>query len=191
MAGREEEKRPEGAVAVALFSVSAGVFAMGVASLINQALNPLQWEPVPGVTPIEELQGGRKMLLMWSNFAQMASLFFVLFMVWMIAWMVLHESFARRRTVSRRWYVSAVVLLAAGLVLSFPPFYQWVFPQPVSGPLTLGKPFTSYREAPKGIRVAMTGLEVDGLLLASEHRATVQAPKGIPEPGGVVSRCPP
>ena len=135
-------------MAIALFSVSAGVFAMGLASLINQGLNPSQWVPVPGVTSIQQLEGGRKMILMWSNFAQMTALFFVLFIVWMVLWMVLHEGFARRRRVSRRWYIASAALLAVGLLCSFPPFYQWVFPQPVSGPLKLDQPFTSSIETP-------------------------------------------
>ena len=84
MAEEAYKKRPEGPVAMALFSVSAGVFAMGLASLINQALNPSQWVPVPGTTSIQQLEGGRKMILMWSNFAQMTALFFVLFIVWIV-----------------------------------------------------------------------------------------------------------
>jgi hypothetical protein len=148
-AGEESyERRPEGATAVAVFSGCAGVFAMGVASLINQALNPSQWVPITGVTSVDQLEGGRKMVLMWSNFAQMVGLFFVMFIVWVLTWTVLHESFARRRRVSRRWYVSSAALLLAGLVLSFPPFYQWVFPEPVSGPFRLGKPFTALEAAP-------------------------------------------
>ena len=131
-------RRPEGPVAVAIFSVCCGVFALGVASLINQALNPSQWIPIPGVTSPDELQGGRKMILMWSNFAQMTALFFILVIVWLVVWIVLYESFARRRRVSRRWYVVSAVLLVAGLVLSFPPFYQRVFREPVTGPMRLG-----------------------------------------------------
>ncbi len=140
--------RPEGPVAVAIFSVCCGVFALGVASLINQALNPSQWIPIPGVTSPDELQGGRKMILMWSNFAQMTALFFILVIVWLVVWIVLYEGFARRRKVSRRWYVVSAVLLVAGLVLSFPPFYQWVFREPVTGPMRLGRPFTYAPAAP-------------------------------------------
>jgi len=68
--------------------------------------------------------------------------------VWMVTWMVLHESFARRRRASRRWYAASVALLAVGLLLSFPPFYQRVFPQPVTGPFRLNQPFTSDIERP-------------------------------------------
>lgn len=141
-------RRPEGPVAVAIFSVCCGIFALGVASLINQALNPSQWIPIPGVTSPDELQGGRKMILMWSNFAQMTALFFILIIVWLVVWIVLYESFARRRSVGRRWYVVSAVLLVVGLVLSFPPFYQRVFREPVTGPMRLGRPFTYEPAAP-------------------------------------------
>ena len=139
---RAPARRPEGPIAAAIFAACCGVFAMGLASFINQALNPLQWVPIAGVTPIDQLHGGRKMALMWSNFAQMAGLLFVMVIVWLLVWVMLHEAFAHRRTVGRRWYVASLVLLVAGLVLSFPPFYQWVFREPVSAPLRLGSPFT-------------------------------------------------
>jgi hypothetical protein len=149
-------RRPEGPVAVAILSVCSGVFALGVASLVNQALNPSQWIPIPGVTSPDELQGGRKMVLMWSNFAQMTALFFILIIVWLVVWIVLYEGFARRRRVSRRWYVISAVLLVAGLVLSFPPFYQRVFREPVTGPMRLGRPFTytPAAPAPEGLAAA-------------------------------------
>ena len=135
-------ERPEGPMAVAIFAVCCGVFALGIASMVNQAFNPSQWVPIPGVTSPDELQGGRKMVLMWSNFAQMTGLLFVMIIVWLVVWAILHEGLSRARRVSRRWYIASAMLLVAGLLLSFPPFYQWVFPEPVAGPLRLGRPFT-------------------------------------------------
>lgn len=135
-------KRPEGPVAVAVFSACCGVFALGLASLINQGLNPLQWIPIPGVTPADQLQGGRKMVFMWSSFAQMTGLFFTMIIVWVVVWVVLHESYAHRARVGRGWYVASASLLAVGLLLSWPPFYQWVFREPFAAPLRLGQPFT-------------------------------------------------
>jgi len=145
-----DRKRPEGPVAIAVFSACCGIFALGLASLANQGLNPLQWIPIPGLTPADQLNGGRRMIFMWSNFAQMTGLFFTMIIVWVVVWVVLHESFAHRRKVSRRWYVASAVLLAAGLVLSCPPFYQWIFPEPFSAPLRLGQPFTGG----SGVRLA-------------------------------------
>jgi len=134
--------RREGPIAVAVFATACAVFAMGLASVANQGLNPLQWVPIPGLTPVDQLQGGRRMIFMWSQFAQMTGLFFTMIIVWLVVWVILHEAFAWRRTVPRRWYVASVALLAAGLVLSCPPVYQWIFPEPFSGPLRLGQPFT-------------------------------------------------
>jgi len=142
--------RPEGPVAIAVFSACCGIFALGLASLANQGLNPLQWIPIPGLTPADQLNGGRRMIFMWSNFAQMTGLFFTMMIVWVVVWVVLHESYAHRHKVGRRWYVASAALLAAGLVLSCPLFYQWIFPEPFSAPLRLGQPFTGG----SGVRLA-------------------------------------
>jgi hypothetical protein len=115
-------------VAVAIFSASVGVFALGVASVINQALNPSEWTPVLGVTPVDQLQGGRKMVLMWSSFAQMTGLFFVMIMAWVILWVILWEAYRMRETVGRGLYIASAALFASGLVFSFPPVYGWLFP---------------------------------------------------------------
>lgn len=173
--------RPEGPVAVAIFSACCGIFAVGLASLINQGLNPLQWIPIPGVTPADQLQGGRKMVFMWSNFAQMTGLFFTMIIVWVVVWVVLHESYAHRARVGRRWYVASAALLAVGLLFSCPPFYQWVFREPFAAPLRLGRPFTGG----SGMRAAPRR-EADGAdaaQTAAKRTATATPPRaGLPAP---------
>ncbi len=123
--------RREGPIGAALLSASIGIFVLGVASVINQALNPTEWIPPPGD------QGGAKMILMWSNFAVMTGLLFVTLMAWIVSWVILHETLAYRRTLRPRFWAVCVALTATGLVLSFPLVYGWLFPGEGSAPAPL------------------------------------------------------
>jgi hypothetical protein len=125
-AGRRPKRR--GPLAAAVLAVAAGQAMMGLVSLLNQYLNPEEWIPIPGVTPFPELEGGTRMILMWSNYAVMTGLCVLTALAWLITWAIAYEVLGKRRTVGRRVYWAAGILFGAGLLCSFTPFYNWLLP---------------------------------------------------------------
>ncbi len=123
-------RRPKrmGPVAAALLAVAVSQFTMGVFTLLDQWLNPTEWIPIPGVTPFTQLEGGTKMILMWSNYAVMTGLLMQTVIAWLVTWVIAYEAVGKRRRVGRRLYVTAAVLFAIGMVCTFPPFYNWLIP---------------------------------------------------------------
>ncbi len=123
-------RRPKrmGPVAAALLAVAVGQFTMGVFTLLDQWLNPTEWVPIPGVTPFTQLEGGTRMILMWSNYAVMTGLLMQTVIAWLVTWVIAYEAIGRRRRVGKRLYVTAAVLFVIGIVCTFPPFYNWLIP---------------------------------------------------------------
>jgi hypothetical protein len=115
-------ERRTGPVAAAFLGLCAGQFAMGVFSLVDQAVNPTEWVPPAG------REAGLKMVFMWSNYAVMTGLFVQTLMAWLITWAIAHEVLGRRRHVATRVWVVSGVLLGLGLLFSFTPFYNWLLP---------------------------------------------------------------
>jgi hypothetical protein len=117
-----------GPVAAALLAMAVAQFTMGVFTLLDQWLNPTEWVPIYGVTPIDKLEGGTKMILMWSNYAVMTGLLIQTVVAFLVTWAIAHEVLGARRRVGRRVYVTSFVLFAVGMVCTFPPFYNWLIP---------------------------------------------------------------
>lgn len=114
--------RRVGPAAAAFLGLCAGQFAMGFFSLVDQAVNPTEWIPPAG------REAGLKMVFMWSNYAVMTGLFIQTAIVWLVTWTIAHEVLARRRHVGTRFWVVSGILLGAGLLCSFTPFYNWLLP---------------------------------------------------------------
>jgi hypothetical protein len=127
-AGTARRQRRQGPAAAAVLAVCTGVLAMAVFTLLDQYLNPTEWVPIPGKTPVEELQGGSKMILMWSNYAVMTGLLMETIIVWLLTWAIAHEVLARKRTVGRAVWIVSACFLAVGLLFTFPPLYNWLIP---------------------------------------------------------------
>ncbi len=123
-------RRPKklGPVAAVILAVAVGQFTMGVFTLLDQWLNPTEWIPVPGVTPFTKLEGGTKMLLMWSNYAVMTGLLVQTVLGFLITWTIAHEAIGKRRHIGRKVWVASGILFVVGLVCTFPPFYNWLIP---------------------------------------------------------------
>jgi hypothetical protein len=95
---------PNGAALAALLAGGVGAFAMGLVIILNEAgvlTVPSLYEPAGGVT-------GRTTLAV---------------VVWLITWSVLHNRWKNRRVDPRRVFRLTMLLVAAGLVLSFPPVW--------------------------------------------------------------------
>ena len=114
--------RRTGPVAAAFLALCAGQFAMGVFSLVDQRVNPTEWIPPQG------REAGLKMVFMWSNYAVMTGLLLQTVIVWLVTWAIAHEVLAHRRHVNRRLWLVSSVMLGLGLLFSFTPFYNWLFP---------------------------------------------------------------
>lgn len=103
-----EDKREEGANGAALASFLAagiGAFAVGFFVIIHEAglfSAPALYGPAGGVS-------GR------TTFAAVT---------WLIGWVVLHSRWKDRQLESNRVYAATLVLIALGIVLSFPPVWQ-------------------------------------------------------------------
>ena len=103
-----EDKREDGSNGAALASFLAagiGAFAVGFFVIVNEAglfAAPALYGPAGGVS-------GR------TTFAAVT---------WLIAWAVLHRRWKDRQLESNRVYTATLVLIALGVVLSFPPVWQ-------------------------------------------------------------------
>ena len=103
-----EDKREDGSNGAALASFLAagiGAFAVGFFVIVSEAglfAAPALYGPAGGVS-------GR------TTFAAVT---------WLIAWAVLHRRWKDRQLESNRVYTATLVLIALGVVLSFPPVWQ-------------------------------------------------------------------
>ena len=99
------EGAPNGAALAAFLAAGIGAFAVGFFVIINETglfAAPALYGPAGGVS-------GR------MTFATV---------VWLIAWAVLHTRWKDREVTSKGVYAATLVLIALGVVLSFPPVWQ-------------------------------------------------------------------
>ena len=93
-----------GAAIAALLGAGVGAFAMGLVVILNEAgvfSAPSLYGPAGGVS-------GRTTIAV---------------VIWLIAWAVLHTRWKGRQVESRRIFTTTLVLIAVGLVLTFPPVW--------------------------------------------------------------------
>lgn len=99
------EDGPNGAAMAAFLGAAIGAFAMGAIVLLNEAgifAVPALYAPAGGVT-------GRTTLAV---------------VVWLIAWVLLHFRWKDRNLEARRVYLMAMILIAVGVLGTFPPVWQ-------------------------------------------------------------------
>jgi len=105
-----EETRVEvanGAALAAMLGAGIGAFAIGLFVIVNEAglfAAPALYGPAGGVS-------GR------TTFAAV---------IWLLAWAMLHMRWKDRQLDGRSVFVATLVLIAVGLLLSFPPVWQLV-----------------------------------------------------------------
>jgi hypothetical protein len=100
----ERDSAANGAELAAFVGAGIGAFAMGLFVILNEAglfAAPSLYGPAGGVS-------GR------TTFAAA---------VWLIAWVVLHRRWKARQIEPRRPFLTAMILTALGVVLTFPPVW--------------------------------------------------------------------
>lgn len=100
----EREGLPNGSALAAFLAAGIGAFAMGLFVILNEAglfAAPSLYGPAGGVS-------GR------TTFAVV---------VWLIAWAALHARWKARTMASRGVHAATLVLIALGLILTFPPVW--------------------------------------------------------------------
>ncbi|HET9441156.1 MAG TPA: hypothetical protein VFO52_13345 [Longimicrobiales bacterium] len=93
-----------GAALAAFFAAGIGAFAMGFVIILNEIgifTAPSLYEPAGGVT-------GRTATAV---------------VIWLIAWGILHSRWKQRAVDARRIFSITLVLIAVGILLSFPPVW--------------------------------------------------------------------
>jgi hypothetical protein len=101
------EDKPEGPIAAAVIAGGIGAAALGV------------------VTTLAEASEGFREWLQWSDaVGPLSGKVLVAVAVWLVAWAVLHLALRRRPYETRRALVISLVLIAVGVVGTFPIFFQ-------------------------------------------------------------------
>jgi hypothetical protein len=103
----EYPDRPEGPISAAIIAGGIGAFALGVVTTLSEAstrvADGLEWSkrvgPLSGKT-------------------------IVALLVWLLAWGVLHLAYRERAFETRRALTISLVLIALGLLGTFPEFFQ-------------------------------------------------------------------
>lgn len=96
-----------GAALAAFLAAGIGAFAMGLVVILNEAglfAAPSLYGPAGGVS-------GRTTIAT---------------VIWLIAWAVLHSRWKDREVEPRRVHRATLILIALGLVLTFPPVWKLV-----------------------------------------------------------------
>jgi hypothetical protein len=99
--------RPEGPIAAAIIAGGVGAVALGV------------------VTTLAEASTGVKDWLAWSDrVGPLSGKTILAVVVWLVAWAVLHVALRGRPYETRRALVVSLVLIALGVLGTFPTFFQ-------------------------------------------------------------------
>lgn len=107
LAGIAFTDKPEGPIAAAVLAGGVGAAALGV------------------VTTLAEVSEGIRSWLQWSDaVGPLSGKVLVAVAVWLVAWAILHAALRRRRYETRRALVVSLVLIAVGVVGTFPTFFQ-------------------------------------------------------------------
>ena len=103
----EFEDRPEGPIAAAVIAGGVGAAALGV------------------VTTLAEASTGVSDWLAWSDrVGPLSGKTILAVVVWLVAWAVLHAALRGRPYETRRALVVSLVLIALGVLGTFPTFFQ-------------------------------------------------------------------
>jgi hypothetical protein len=107
LAGIAFADKPEGPIAAAVLAGGIGAAALGV------------------VTTLAEVSEGLRSWLQWSDaVGPLSGKVLVAVGVWLVAWAILHVALRRRPYETRRALVVSLVLIAVGVVGTFPTFFQ-------------------------------------------------------------------
>jgi hypothetical protein len=102
-----DSPHPNGSAVAAFLGAGIGALAMGVVVLINEAglfAAPALYGPAGGVS-------GRTTLAV---------------MVWLVAWVVLHNRWKGRELAPGRIYLTTLGLIALSVVATCPPVWGWL-----------------------------------------------------------------
>src|SRR6266700_4091346 len=106
-AGIEFEDKPEGPIAAAILAAGIGCLAMGVVTTLAEASTSIADK------------------LSWSDrVGPLSGKTIIAVAVWLVAWAVLHLVFRAKEFETRRALAVALVLVALGVVGTFPTFFQ-------------------------------------------------------------------
>jgi hypothetical protein len=101
------QDKPEGPIAAAIIAGGVGAAALGV------------------VTTLAEASEGIRNWLQWSDaVGPLSGKVLMAVGVWLVAWMILHAVLRRRPYETRRALVVSLILIAVGVVGTFPTFFQ-------------------------------------------------------------------
>jgi hypothetical protein len=107
LAGIAFADKPEGPIAAAIIAGGVGAATLGVA------------------TTLAEASEGIRSWLQWRDaVGPLSGKVLVAVLVWLVAWAVLHVALRRRPYETRRALVISLVLIAVGVVGTFPIFFQ-------------------------------------------------------------------
>jgi hypothetical protein len=107
LAGVAFTDKPEGPIAAAIIAGGVGAAALGV------------------VTTLAEASTGVSDWLQWSDrVGPLSGKMIVAVVVWLVAWAVLHAALRGRPYETRRALVVSLVLIALGVLGTFPTFFQ-------------------------------------------------------------------
>jgi hypothetical protein len=99
--------KPEGPIAAAILAAGVGGLALGV------------------VTTLAEASTAFKDALNWNNeVGPLSGKTIVTVLVWLAAWAALHLVYRRKQYETRRALIIALVLIAFGVLGTFPTFFQ-------------------------------------------------------------------
>jgi hypothetical protein len=99
--------KPEGPIAAAILAAGVGCLAMGV------------------VTTLAEASKGFSDALNWNaDVGPLSGKTIVTVIVWLVAWVVLHLVYRRTAFETRRALAIALILIALGVVGTFPTFFE-------------------------------------------------------------------
>ena len=107
-----EERKPFGPVAAAFFAVGIGSVVLGI------------------LTTLAEASESWKSRLEWSkSVGALSGKTIVAALAWAVSWAILHTVYKRRDPEPRMVFWVTTVLIAIGIVLTFPTFFQMFAPE--------------------------------------------------------------
>lgn len=95
---------PNGPGAAAVLAAGIGCCSVGLVSIVTDKVRPLA-----------------KVLTFYGPTGPLSGVSTLSILVWLAAWGLLYYFWSRRNVELRRWVTVSVVLLAVGILLTFPP----------------------------------------------------------------------
>ena len=95
---------PNGPGAAAVLAAGIGCFSMGLATVVADEVGPLA-----------------RLLTLYRPTGPLSGVSTLSILIWLAAWGFLHYFWGGRQVDLRRWAMLALVLLAVGILLTFPP----------------------------------------------------------------------